>query len=135
MKKRPPAYAKELVAARKQGLVPARGGFGHIAVTLGWQDKRTGGLPRLVVPDDMAVEEVDLTCLAGLSVLLTYTAEQAGRAIDMVQAMFDARVDEVTAMNMTLFDQGLDALDRADAPAFVELFDKARVWHKGGAWR
>jgi hypothetical protein len=135
VRKRPPAYAKDLIQARKLGLVPARSGYGHICVALGWRDKRSGGLPRLVVPDDLAVEEVDLTCLAGLDVLLTYSAAQASRAVEMVEALFAAHVASVTAMNMTVFDQCIEARDRGDQTLFSELWAKARVWHRRDAWR
>lgn len=62
-----PPYSAKLFKARLNGRVPAKTGFGQIAVQLGWWRTASAGLPRIVIPDGQGYR---LDFLAGLDVLL-----------------------------------------------------------------
>lgn len=113
MKKRLPAFAAELAAARRRGLVPRRLGYGHVGLVLNWNNHATAGLHRLVLPPDVELDAVDLGCLAGLHVLLSHTESESARAAATVGALLAAGVHRVDAAN-------LDAIDRGD--------DLAHAW-------
>lgn len=102
-----PPYAKPLAQARRQGLRPRRLGLGHVAVVLDWDNHATGGLFRLVFPRDVDIGALDLSCLTGLQVLLTYREADAERAAAAVDAILGAGAECVNAGN-------LDALDREE---------------------
>jgi hypothetical protein len=112
-RRRLPAFAAELAAARRRGLVPRRLGFGHVAVVLNWDNRSTAGLRRIVLPPDVELAALDLGCLAGLHVLLTHTETESARAAAAVDALLAAGVWRIDAAN-------LDAIDRGD--------DLARAW-------
>ena len=103
--KRPPAYAKELADARRRGLRPREFGLGHVAVVLDWDNRASGGLHRLVFPRDVDVRELDLSCLAGLRVLLTYREVDAERAAVAVDAILGAGAECVNAGNLDAFER------------------------------
>lgn len=107
IRRRLPAFAAELAAARRRGLVPRRLGFGHVAVVLSWNNKATAGLHRIVFPPDVEPDALDLDCLAGLHVLLTHTESESARAASSVNALLAAGVTRIDAAN-------LDAIKRGD---------------------
>lgn len=121
--RRLPPYAKPLANARRQGLMPRMKGFGHVAVVLDWQNTATAGLHRIVVPRDMPLEELDLTCLRGLQVLLTYRQADAHRVEAVVDAILKAGAQWVEAANLDLFDQ-----DEPMSKAMVRL----QLWDDHG---
>jgi hypothetical protein len=108
-----PAFAAELAAARRRGLVPRRLGCGHVAVVLNWNNRATAGLHRIVLPPQVELEAFDLDCLAGLHVLLTHTEAESARAAAAVNVLLTAGVSRIDAAN-------LDAMERGD--------DLARAW-------
>ena len=112
-KKRQLAYAAVVVAGRRRGEVPRRLGCGHVGLVLNWNNHATAGLHRLVLPPDAELDAIDLSCLAGLHVLLTHTESESARAAATVDALLAAGVRRVDAAN-------LDAIDRGD--------DLARAW-------
>jgi|GEM_PF-4405904 len=112
-RRRLPAFAAELAAARRRGLVPRRLGCGHVAVVLNWNNRATAGLHRIVFPPDVELDALDLGCMAGLHVLLTHTETESARAAAAVDALLAAGASRVDAAN-------LDAIDRGD--------DLARAW-------
>lgn len=113
IRRRLPAFAAELAAARRRGLVPRRLGFGHVAVVLSWSNRATAGLHRIVFPPDVHPAALDLTFLAGLHVLLTHFDDESDRAAAAVDALLTAGAARVDCAN-------LDAIDRGE--------DLARAW-------
>ena len=107
MKKRLLAYAAVVAAGRRRGQVPRRLGHGHVGLVLNWNNHATAGLHRLVLPPDAALADIDLSCLAGLHVLLTHAESESARAAAAVGALLAAGVRRVDAAN-------LDAIDRGD---------------------
>ncbi len=117
------AYAAELAAARRRGLVPRLLGLGHVSLVLGWNNHATGGLHRLVLPPDADLEDIDLSCLAGLHVLLTHTEAESARAAATVGALLAAGVRRVDVAN-------LDAIDRGDDLSHAwPVFDQKGLRH------
>jgi hypothetical protein len=109
-RRRLPAYAAELVAARRRGLVPRRLGFGHVCVVLDWENHATAGLHRLVLPPKTDLQDLDLGCLAGLDVLLTHREVEAYRAAGAVNAILAAGARRVDAVDLDAVDRGEDLL-------------------------
>lgn len=101
-----PAYAAELAAARRRGLVPRQLGYGHVAIVLNWDNRSTAGLYRIVIPPDVQPAALDLTFLAGLHVLLTHFDCESDRAAAAVDALLTAGADRVDAANLDAIDRG-----------------------------
>lgn len=66
-----PPYGKALAAMRRAGQVPAQ----DIVIALDWN--LGAAFPRVVVPDDLPVEKIDLSFIAGLWVIIAYRKAQA----------------------------------------------------------
>ena len=105
-RRRLPAFAAELAAARRRGLVPRRLGFGHVAVVLNWDNRATAGLYLIVFPPDVHPAALDLTFLAGLHILLTHFDSESDRAAAAVDALLTAGADRVDAANLDAIDRG-----------------------------
>lgn len=101
MRRRLPAYACEIAAARKSGLAPASG---EVIVSLDvWTwGKPQGGLARCLVPADRDIAEIDLTFLAGLDVLLAWSpaVTAAARLQALCQALLGIRPRRLLLLNM-----------------------------------
>ncbi len=110
MTRRLPAYAAELAAARRRGLVPRRLGFGHVAVVLAWENRGTAGLHRTVFPPDTPLAEFDLTCFAGLNVLLTHREAESARAAEAVERLLAAGAHWVETVNLDALDRGVELM-------------------------
>lgn len=72
-----PAYGRDLIALRQRGVNPA-----WLCVSLGFALGRA--MPRVVVPDDTEVWELDLRCVAGLSCLIAHDGKPT-RALDIAE--------------------------------------------------
>lgn len=107
-RRRLPAFAAELAAARRRGLVPRRLGFGHVALVLSWNNRATAGLHRIVLPPDVELDALYLGCLAGLHVLLSHTETESARAAAAVNALLAAGVSRIDAVNLDAIERGAD---------------------------
>lgn len=90
IRRRLPPFARELVEARRAGMVPeCDNPLGVFLVCYGWGMHRrfadAEAFPRIVLPLDNPAWYYDLTALAGLDVLLAYEPRHAyrvGEAVD-----------------------------------------------------
>lgn len=74
-----PPYGKALAAMRRAGQVPAQ----DVVIALDWALGKA--FPRVVVPDDLPIENIDLTFIAGLWVIIAHRTSQAFRVDELVQ--------------------------------------------------
>lgn len=74
-----PPYGKELAAMRQSGQAPAQ----DVVVALDWTLGKV--FPRVVVPEDLPAEKIDLSFIAGLWVIIAYRAAQASRVDALAQ--------------------------------------------------
>jgi hypothetical protein len=109
-RRRLPAYAADLAKARRRGMAPRRLGFGHVAVVLGWQNRASAGLHRIVFPPDAPLAELDLACFAGLNVFMTHTEAESARAAEAVERLLAADARWVEAVNLDALDRGMDLM-------------------------
>lgn len=72
-----PAYGRDLIALRNDGIDPA-----WLCIAIGFEPGMA--MPRVVVPDDTEVAELDLRCVAGLQCLVAHDGKQ-GRALDIAE--------------------------------------------------
>jgi len=99
-----PPFAKRFAEARACGQVPRRLAGVHLAVTLVWDEYRTGAVPRVCLPADPAT--YDLRFIAGLDVLLSYTARDADRVACAVDALLAADAETVETVHHGLREVG-----------------------------
>lgn len=76
-KKRLPAYGRDLIAMQRAGR-----NVGWLVIALGWHLGRA--LPRVVVPDDTDIAELDLSIVAGLECTVAHEG-QTRRALDIAE--------------------------------------------------
>lgn len=77
--KRFPAFGKKLMAMRIDGQVPGNG----VYVVFDWKLARA--FLRVVMPDGIAPDRLELRFLAGLDVVLAYKDEHANRVPDLAR--------------------------------------------------
>lgn len=113
MTRRLPAYARELVDARRRGLVPVTP-TGWLIVALGWPMHRRIAVhhPRVVVPVDADPRDLDFRFSAGLDVLLAHAPLDRADAHALGDALWACRPRSLTA-----------------APVPCEPPDRYRYWH------
>ncbi|MCP5191021.1 MAG: hypothetical protein H6988_11610 [Pseudomonadales bacterium] len=111
MRSRLPPYAKPLAEARAKGLMPRRMGMGQVCVVLSWDSHATAGLHRVVLPPDLAPENVDFGWLAGLAVLLTHTDGEASRVPAVLDAILANSAARVDVINLDQVRRGAPLLD------------------------
>lgn len=70
-----PAYGRDLIELQRSGANVA-----WLVLSLGWDYGRA--LPRLVVPDDAPVGELDLSMLDGIECMVAHAGKE-GRALDV----------------------------------------------------
>lgn len=122
---RPPAYARELIEARRQGMVPYPWGAGQVALAMDWSERYVSRIPRLVCPADVPVQAFDFACLAGLGVYLPYGERFADRAMQAVGMLLRVPVVWVWAVHWSRLDACRAAFDRGDKAEGSRLFDLA----------
>lgn len=89
-----PSYGKQLVALRKAGYVPAQ----NIVLALDWD---LGAIfPRVVVPNDIPTQQIDLSFIAGLEVLIAYRRAQAYRVNELVERALEFQPLALHACNV-----------------------------------
>jgi len=82
--KRFPAYGKQLMEQRLAGLVPC-----NVYCVFDWNLARA--FSRVVIPDDLATDNLELRYLAGLDVTLAYSDKDASRVIELAQAILKVK--------------------------------------------
>ena len=110
IRRRLPAYAAALADARRQGMIPRRLGFGHVAVVLDWNNRATGALHRIVFPPDRPLIELDLACFVGMAVLMTHHETDSARAAEAVELLLLAGAQRVEVVNLDALDRGVDLM-------------------------
>ncbi|MGA9164867.1 MAG: hypothetical protein WBZ31_10455 [Thiobacillus sp.] len=94
-----PAYGRDLVVARQAGyIVP------FLILSLGWNFGRA--MPRLVIPDDMHLDELDLHVVAGIGCMVVHH-DQSVRAFDVAELALLAGATSCPVFNMAM--RGLEA--------------------------
>jgi hypothetical protein len=88
-----PPYGKQLMARRMAGEVPR-----EVIVSLSW--KLGAAFTRIVIPEDTAVDDLDLRALAGLDVTVVHHAEDAHRVPAVADAILAVRPRLVCACNV-----------------------------------
>lgn len=72
-----PAYGRDLVVARRAGyIVP------YLILSLGWNFGRA--VPRLVITDDVPIDDLDLHVVAGIDCMVTHHGQHV-RAFDVAE--------------------------------------------------
>lgn len=65
-----PAYGRDLIALQRTGR-----NISWLVISLGWEYGRA--VPRLVVPDDLPVSELDLTMLGGIECTVAHSGKSS----------------------------------------------------------
>ena len=71
LKKLPP-YAKAIDDARRQGMIPARGCMGHIAIGFEWRRNIVPDFPVVVIPPERSPTEFEWRFVAGLDIFIMH---------------------------------------------------------------
>ncbi len=119
--RRLPPYARPIADARACGQVPRRLVGVHLAVTLAWNEHRTGAVPRVVMPNNPV--SYDLRFVAGLDVLLPYTTADADRVQSAVDALIQAGAASVEVVNHDLRESG------APREAWLSVSEREELRH------
>lgn len=116
MRRRLPAYSRDLAQARRNGLVPD---VGFILVALDWElgQQCDEALVRIVVPPDRLPGETDFGFLAGLSVIVAHRDTDLVRAADIAGELLGAYVDELVVMNVDLPQSDPDSWRQIQGPS------------------
>jgi len=89
-----PPYGKQLVAMRKAGQVPSQ----NVVLALDWN---LGAIfPRVVIPEDLQIQQIDLSFIAGLWVLMAYRRAQASRVNELAQHALQFHPKSLHACNV-----------------------------------
>jgi len=91
--KRFPAYGKQLMDQRLAGQVPRNG----VYLTFEWSLAKA--FPRIVITNDLPIEDIDLRFLAGLDVTLVYRTKDADRVPELAAAILKIGPHILNAFN------------------------------------
>ncbi|GKS70223.1 hypothetical protein W03_22270 [Nitrosomonas sp. PY1] len=108
--KRYPPYGKQLDELRRKGLVPNQ----RIMVTTDWGLGKI--FPRIVIPNDVAIENLNFNYLAGLGVQIIHHDSEA----DLVRALID-EILKVKPRCLVLFNYDLAKQENRDQSAFTVI--------------
>lgn len=102
-KKRLPAYARELAAARRRGLVPKRQGLGHIVVAFEWRPECAPDYPVVVVPEDAdPLDDLDWHFAAGLDVFVMHRTCDRPKLERLVKALHREKSASICSFDMDM---------------------------------
>lgn len=89
-----PPYGKQLVTMRTAGQVPAQ----NIVLALDWS---LGAIfPRVVIPENLQIQQINLGFIAGLEVLIAYRRAQAYRVNELVERALEFHPRALHACNI-----------------------------------
>lgn len=102
-KKRLPAYARELAAARRRGLVPKRQGLGHLVITFEWRQDCAPDYPVVVIPEDAdPFYQLDWHFTAGLDVFIMHRTTDRARLVRLIRALHQAKAASIKTFDMDI---------------------------------
>jgi hypothetical protein len=73
-----PANGRDLIALQRSGRSPT-----WLTISLGWDYGKA--LPRLVIPADLRIGELDLTMISGIEVIVAHDGLYERRALDVAE--------------------------------------------------
>jgi hypothetical protein len=101
-KKRLPAYARELAAARRRGLVPKRQDLAHIVISFEWR-KCADDYPVVVIHKDAdPLDDLDWHFAAGLDVFVMHRTVDRERLVRLVKALHLAKAASTKTFDMDM---------------------------------
>lgn len=110
-KKRLPAYARELTAARRRGLVPKRLDLGHMVITFEWRQECAPDYPVVVIPEDAdPLHQLDWHFCAGLDVFIMHRTSDRERLLRLVRALHQAKTASIASFDMDLASSRMDGV-------------------------
>lgn len=110
-KKRLPAYARELAAARSRGLVPKRLDLGHLVITFEWRTECAPDYPVVVIPEDAdPLYQLDWHFAAGLDVFIMHRTSDRERLLRLVRALHQAKTASIKSFDMDLASSRMDGV-------------------------
>jgi len=110
-KKRLPAYARELSAARRRGLIPKRQELGHLVVTFEWRQECAPDYPVVVIPEDAdPLYQLDWHFAAGLDVFIMHRTSDRERLLRLVRALHQAKATSIASFDMDLASSRMDGV-------------------------
>lgn len=102
-KKRLPAYARELSAARHRGLVPKRQYLGHLVVVFEWRQECAPDYHVVVIPEDTdPLYQLDWHFAAGLDVFIMHRTSDRERLLRLVRALHQAKSASIKSFDMDM---------------------------------
>ncbi len=111
--KRFPAYGKKLIELRRAGKVPSR----RVMIVFDWKLART--YPRIVIANDIPLDGLEFSYLAGLPVQIVYRGKDAHRV--------NAVSGEIMKVNPSWLATFAMDLVATDVPAFTIIHDSLHV--------
>ena len=99
IKKLPP-YAKAINDARRNGMVPARGCLGHIAIGFEWRRNIVPDFPVVVVPPEREPAAFEWRVAAGPDVFIMHSDRDIPHLHALCSALFAANAHDVQTFNM-----------------------------------
>lgn len=102
-KKRLPAYARELAAARRRGLVPKRQDLGHLVVAFEWRQECAPDYPVVVIPEDAdPLDDLDWHFAAGLDVFIMHRPCDRLKLVRLVKALHREKAASIKSFDMDM---------------------------------
>ncbi len=111
--KRFPAYGKKLIELRRAGKVPSR----RVMIVFDWKLART--YPRIVIANDIPLDGLEFSYLAGLPVQIVYRGKDAHRVNVVAEEIMKVKPSWLAALAMDLV--------ATDVPAFTIIHDLLHV--------
>lgn len=115
-----PPYAKAINDARCNGMVPARGGLGHVAIGFEWRRNIVPDFPVVVLPPKRDPAEFEWRFTAGLDVFIMHRDRDIPHLHALCCALFAAKARDVQTFNM-------DRVSRGEPRAWLRLIP---LWKK-----
>lgn len=97
--KRFPPYGKQLDEIRRKGLIPAR----RVIVSTDW--KLGAAYPRVVIPSDAQIENLNFTYLSGLSAQIVHHADEAELVRNLIEQILKVKPKVLMLFNFDIAKQ------------------------------
>ncbi len=95
-----PPFGKQLNQIRCSGLIPRS----RVIVSTRW--KLGAAYPRIVIPDDVAIEKFNFSYLAGLNVQIVHQNNEGQLVLNLIDAILKIKPKVLTIFNCELAKQG-----------------------------